>query len=430
MQYIDKASLYMLMMVFCFAVVSVGVCSETLVYHITLRDEACGGDLILFLVNGGADSPTIRVATEKGASATEVLELLAKLAAQDRRFISRTGYRGSRDESGLRFSGYRPGYMGFAGTETCLGIPKPLASLSPQIVYVGGKEHVTLHWEGEMLDGDQISVLGENSMPVVIAAHNGMKSVQVPLASLLPEDTQFMIDLYVSIFRSGVPSPPAVVSLMKRGPGIRESMDIPFYDGIAPNWLPWGNDNGTLLLEEGVEVGMDRRETVVKNRYQAVRASDGASGGLLRRFIGMKSNSTYRISVDVNTLASRAGNWRLSFHVARNEPDGSFLTDAQLLGEAELPDGQVGLQAGLFGQYGELVTDDMWATNETYSGEAVSRFRWHDRSGPRVEQVCGDLFLPEGNETFTVWCRLQSEGPVPAMAFDNLQVQLLDEATP
>ena len=136
-----------------------------------------------------------------------------------------------------------------------------------------------------------------------------------------------------------------------------------------------------------------------KPLYQIIRTTHGgAQGGVWRRFLGLRPGHTYKIEVRLNTLEMDActNAWAFSFHAARDNADGTGLTEAQMAGRVVLPDGNKGAEAGRVTFYEPgVTTKGKWVKRST------------DKPGPGLE--ISNITLPTEVTSITVWIRHSGE---------------------
>ena len=165
------------------------------------------------------------------------------------------------------------------------------------------------------------------------------------------------------------------------------------------------------LADKCVIADADEDATTLPANYQAIATDYGTSGngqgGLWRKFTGLTPGHTYRITVYLNTF-SRSGTWWFEAHRAHNGATGAALTTAQLDGSAPLPDGQGQNRAFVKLEGGVADTGGAYSTNGSNPG-----------------QVEGDVTLPSGVTTLTVWVKHggASDGTV---GLDWLRLEDLD----
>jgi hypothetical protein len=99
------------------------------------------------------------------------------------------------------------------------------------------------------------------------------------------------------------------------------------------------------------------------------------------------------------------GGWSFSLHAVATGQDKSDLTAQQMAGLAALPDGKTGLEAGLIALYAPGVSP-VPAQQPTTRPKRKTARKAADE--PAADLVTGDIRLPEGADTITVWVRHQA----------------------
>jgi hypothetical protein len=198
--------------------------------------------------------------------------------------------------------------------------------------------------------------------------------------------------------RGDVFSPPASIIINTNS---QEELDtFPFYMGLAPNWNYWSDSTNAdaVKCEQGIKPDVDmavRGDPWDKPLYQIIKTTQsGVQGGVWRRFLGLKPGHTYKVEVRLNTLQMDActNAWAFSFHAAQDNPDGSGLTVAQMAGQAALPDGSKGSEAGRVAFYEPgVTTKGQWKKKST------------DQPGHGLE--IKNIVLPKNVTSITVWLR-------------------------
>ena len=196
-----------------------------------------------------------------------------------------------------------------------------------------------------------------------------------------------------------------------------ELFSLPFYRGIAPNWQPWieGGAEEDGEWSEGLRESAARRsekqygsryflrikQPGEKSCFQLVRTRRrGVAAGIWRKFLGLKPGHTYRVSVILSTLEmdKAEGDWYLSFHATASAKKDSTLAAEQMAGGAALPDGTKGPEAARIVCYGPgHTTKGEWLLSSTAPEDASPG------------RQAGDITLPDGVDTITVWLRHQAE---------------------
>jgi len=173
-------------------------------------------------------------------------------------------------------------------------------------------------------------------------------------------------------------------------------MNGSYPSGVAPGWTAWELNNGDsdTTFAEGGTADADNDPANPPANYQAIATDYGTwgngQGGVWRKFTGLTPGHTYRVTVHLNTL-SRSGTWWFEAHRAHNGITGADLTTAQLDGSAPLPDGQEQNRPFVKLESGVADTGGAWLAYST--------------GGTNPGQVEGDLTLPAGVTTLTIWVK-------------------------
>lgn len=192
------------------------------------------------------------------------------------------------------------------------------------------------------------------------------------------------------------PTPTPTASPTPTSGPVEDFMNGTYLNGIAPGWSAWQMNNGDAVttFSSGGALDADEDTSTTPPNYQAIstvfNTSGNGQGGVWRKFAGLTPGSTYRITVHLNTF-SRSGVWWFEAHRAHNGTSGANLTHAQLDGSAPLPDGQ--------GQNRPFV--------KLESGAAHTGGEWirYDTGSENPGKIEGDLTLPQGVTTLTVWVK-------------------------
>jgi hypothetical protein len=356
---------------------------------ITLNGTAQGGVLSLYEV-AAVDAGFASVATTQGESAESVLNRLEDEVCRSDSFdwrrplqprpsyVKVTGNTLTLPLTGLQY--------GFSGTDKGFVSLKPVLSVSGS--YDAEKQQVSLSWINPPGQYDAIDAWGEILPPNVTNC-------------VYTNDLSKTMNLSFGLVRGkrgDVYSPPASIIIKSNS---QEELDtFPFYMGLAPNWSYWSDSTNAdaVKCEQGLKGELDlgvRGHPWDKPLYQIVRATQsGVQGGVWRRFLGLKPGHIYKVDVRLNTLRmdSCTNEWAFSFHAAYDNPDGRGLTVAQMAGQAALPDGSKGPEAGQVALYGP---------GKTTSGEW--RLRSTDQPGPGLK--IKNITLPKDVTSITVWLR-------------------------
>ncbi|MFP4029838.1 MAG: hypothetical protein ACLFWL_18825 [Candidatus Brocadiia bacterium] len=393
---------------------------------VELKGKAEGGTLILYCPAHGKTPKYVSIETKKGQTAESVAQELAKTISEKDPF-DWWGHLPKKEKVKYRAKGSRlvfsEAYV-LAGTEQGLGIPPPPVSLS--CTFRQGR--FSLHWKNPSGEFDEVTTamhfpfVGYGGRPAGKGFKGTKDTMRLNLArhAHRPDNADFRVIAWRGVTRGreghlaysgGTPSNAAAIHL--DSPEYQDELyAIPFSGGIAPNWSPWvqgGAVGDHLELRQGTRKeclkqlpkGNRLRRPDQKPFYQLIRIkSSEATGGIYRQFLGLEPGKPYRVSVLLNTLAVEKieEDWSLSFHAAVDGKDGKPLNAAQMSGEKALPDGHSGSGAGRIVRYGpEHTTEGKWVMSSS-SPDAKNH-----------GQEIGDLVLPEGRESITVWVRHQAE---------------------
>jgi len=314
-------------------------------------------------------------------------------------------------ESTLVLRGHSTWVLG--GTETGFNIPDPPTAVSAS--YDLTSDEVIINWANRSGGYDSIfivyygSLLKELPGNVTRYVHKRGGGIDVGFSS---KD----IVVFVLGYKGGVPSNGAGVRLRNRRE--QESlMNVPFTLGVAPGFEAWRHDTPAenLKMEQGnspgVKAASELERLEGKGFYQSIRSSGCSCGGLARRFLGLNSGHAYRVSARVNVLEPGQGAWAFSAHAAPELPGRVKFTTAQLAGVDELPSKAKGPTAAQIARIdSNHHTTGKWLTVSS--------------SDKRQDNVAGDITLPDGCDSVTVWFRLESkDGAEVAVGFDSLTIQ-------
>jgi hypothetical protein len=146
--------------------------------------------------------------------------------------------------------------------------------------------------------------------------------------------------------------------------------------------------------------------------FQQIISGGGAiHGGVARRFIGLIPSHTYRVSARLNIVEAAGSDWAFSFHASPNPPGGPQLSEGQMAGLAPLPGGSNGATAAQIARYD--------SSNSTIG-------QWTTRSSgvSGADNLAGDITLPPGADSITVWFRIQSgSAPEVTASLDSLMIE-------
>jgi len=300
-----------------------------------------------------------------------------------------------------------------AGTETGLGIPKPPLSLS--FSYDKENDEIKLQWINPPDEYDLIWI----KTHWTYLQHRFARRISNTSTNFIidrkkiPVDMNDM-DIRVVGFHDNIPSNAAAIHVSCGGYCQEETYGIPFTSGVAPNWTAWSTaaKPHTAAFEEGVQLdyarfGSPSTVLLTKPFYQVIKAPPaGVVHGVYRKFLGLTAGHTYRLTACLSTLEmdSVKGDWSLSLCATHNGPNGKDLTAQQLAGEAALPDGKIGLQAGQIASYSQ---------GNTTKGDFALVF-----SGDNSH-----ITLPAGVDTITVWVRFSCSDPMGKVGFSGVKLE-------
>ena len=301
-----------------------------------------------------------------------------------------------------------------AGSETGFSIPP--APLSLTCAYDKESKQLRAQWENPQGDYDQLFIVLGVMHSGEILEGGSAEATTSPLNQ--GEDQTVAIVGY----RGGVPSNCAVIAL--RGSKQVEFFSYPFLRGVAPNWAVWGSTSlqYVQLVKEAyrssyLEGCLPREEERTARFAQQLKANTPeACGGMMRKFIGLNPGHSYRVVMRTSTLemplANDAPAWRYSLHAAyTNAAQGNTLSQEQLTGQAPLPDGTEGENAGRFA---------LFNNSEGTNGDWVECGTNIEHPGKEI----GDIVLPDDASTIVIWARYQSSVPDdPGVAFDYLELE-------
>ncbi|MBN1505196.1 MAG: hypothetical protein JW955_00020 [Sedimentisphaerales bacterium] len=412
-----------------------------LLNNVKLNGVAKGGELVLLeMLNS---SPRyIKINTQAGESAEVVIARMAAAINKVSPFNPDLPQARVLDEKGqmvrgdlipivraegnlLKSFGGAPGSHVFAGTETGLGIPPPPTSLS--ISYNPQTQEVSLHWENPNEPYDAVrnnfGGIQDGNVTTASAQSGPPRKQDIPpglIARGRLRDNKGLRRFHVIGCRDGVLSNAAVITLNYEDNSQEELDALPFTGGIAPNWRRWSSgETQMLLLEQGVKGEWKRFDQEPKAAlapgdkplYQVIKTrSVAVTGGVCRKFLGLKPGHTYRLWTRINTfeMDKAEENWSFSFHAIPHDSK-LTLTPEQMAGTAPLPDGSSGGKAGQIVYYGPgATTKGQFA--ECRTGEQGS------------DSQARDITLPPGAEVITVWFRL-SGAAASGVGFDWIKLK-------
>lgn len=223
------------------------------------------------------------------------------------------------------------------------------------------------------------------------------------------------LDIWIFGTKDGIPSNAAGIHMRQN---IQEELfGLPFAEGTAPNWTSFiADDRKTADVAMGVREELtavernpfqtnphynpiDSRDS--KPFYQIICADPSGASGVMREFLGLSPGHTYRLSIRINTLATKdkVGDWSYSFHAAPTET-GVKLNHRQLAGLEALTDGRKGPDVARLVEYGP---------------QKMTRRKY--------QEFGADLTLPPGKDAITVWLRLIGDNPQVAVAMDYVSLE-------
>ncbi|MHC4444287.1 MAG: hypothetical protein ACYTA5_16950 [Planctomycetota bacterium] len=382
---------------------------------ITLKGNAKGGILTLVIIPH-RHCFYVSISTEPGESSESVARRLADIINNSNPFK----WGGGTFEVIVKDSSFtllgQPGSYAFAGTEKGLGIPEPPTSLSG--MYDVENEQIILNWQNPASGFDRICI-AEYAFPwPTYSMITGSEEKYVyQLKDKKINSTYF----FVIGIRDGIPSSPAAIRLTVNAQ--EELFGIPFYNGVAPNWTAWflGNDDKVMRYEQA-NTGRVKKDIRYgwrpihkpedKPFFQIIKTrSPSVTGGVCRKFLGLKPGRTYRLYTRMNTfkMDSVQANWSFSFHAV---PHGKAVTlsSEQMAGTAPLPNGSAGVLAGQVVSYGPgSTTKGLFAERST------------EKSGPNSQVL--DVTLPPGAEVITVWFRYSGPSSSSGVGFDWIKLR-------
>jgi hypothetical protein len=394
---------------------------------VKLQGTAKGGELLLLEM----DIPNpryVKIETQPGEPAEVVLARMAAAVNEGRPFnpFQRANVRA--EGSLLKSFPGTPGSYLFAGSETGLGIPPPPTSLSAS--YDPERQEVSLAWETPENAYDAIGVFGAGSRVQAGTTTSLVRKAPAPqhrqnLARQWERDVdrrdKGLRRFYVVGCRNGVLSNAAVIT-WDYDDSSQQELDVqPFTGGTSPNWKGWSNggEPGMLVLEQGTKgewkrVDQEPKRVLKpddKRFFQWIKSrSPAVTGGVCRKFLGLKPGHTYRVYTRMNTfdMDGVQEDWSFTFHAVPHGKDVT-LTPQQMAGVAPLPGGGQGPTAGLVASYGP---------GSTTKGKFVECST--EKSGK--DSQAADITMPPGAEVITVWFRYN--GPASGgVGFDWIKLK-------
>ncbi len=405
-------------------------------YPLTFKGTASGRTLILGKIAFGG-TRFVSIDTTPGESpesaARRLTEAIATANAAIDTSPNRTLWAGRiQPASGpnVRLPGYADTYY-TAGTETGLGIPR--APLFLTAICDKTREELKLHWENADGAYDEIfaTVLWRRGRESFQAHVPGASNSLVVSRKNIPDGFS---DMQIAVVgcRNGIVSAPAAIHVMNHYQD--EAFAIPFARGVMPNWAVWH----ARQVEAGAVVPKGQNEDLngrpffkaarrwdyayyaddgldAKPFYQVIRADPLHPLGIYRKFLGLTSGHTYRLTAALSSLEldyNPKNEWAFSVHASHGPPDGKSLTVNQMSGNTTLPDGSKGPAAGRIIASGRL-------GGHRIGGSVGPGFRL-PRNKPQAEDQTDDdtdVTLPDGIDTLIVWVRFECSDPDAEVGF-------------
>jgi hypothetical protein len=398
--------------------------SKVAEYELTFKGVASGGTLALAKTRNRNQSYIV-IETSFGELAESVASRLADAinashAAYRRKRCKEHilwvgGYQAIASEGTLILGSGIDAYT-LAGTETGLGIPRPPLFLTCS--YDEMYDKILIQWVNpeEVYDFILVQCYWTDF------DHHFSKRVGGSSTSFVIDRKQIPVNIddfnvLVIGFRNNIPSNAGSIHL--RGHCQEETYGIPFAEGVAPNWTSWSTAAKVdkTAFEQGdkytdLPLYNSAKALLTKPFFQVIKApSKCASHGVYRKFLGLTTGHTYRLTACLTTLEMDSVNedWSLSLCAAHNGPDGKDLTAQQLAGLAPLPDGRSGLQAGRIASY---------SRSNTTKGDFSIVF-----SDANDGSQSSHITLPPGADTITVWLRFSCSNPEGKIGFSGVKLE-------
>ncbi len=298
------------------------------------------------------------------------------------------------------------------GTDIGFNLPAPPEAVS--VSYDTDTDNVTVRWVNPSAGYDWVLIhyMGTyNRIAKLPGSSTSYTFRPYFIQSLHPEDLRVL----VLGEKDGVVSSGGPVLFDKVGVQQRAVMDVPFVHGIAPGFEAWTYNLSAkaIAFQQGKALSSTGNGTSLDapGFYQVVKSYGPGCGGLLRRFIGLKPGQVYRVSARLNVFEARGDGWAFSFHAAPNPPARKQLSIRQLAGLDELPTGAKGPKAAQIARCDSTrYTAGQWV--KVSSGVKAP------------DNVAGDIALPEGCDSITVWFRLEGkDADDVAVGFDSLTIE-------
>jgi len=449
----NKSTMKSIRMVMLAVTVTLLCCSRLLSrVDIPFKGNATGGKLVIGYIPDphSVHTSIVSIDTFAGETAESVVNRLATAITSSDAIYSNmsknpefanTMRKEMAQGSTLSIRGLLSDYI-LAGTETGLGIPKPPLSLSCS--YDKEAHTIDVRWINASSDCqyDSLRILWRyrSLKDTLGSGGRGAKSIWDTPTNFIIKVPAEVNDLDTDIWIKGlrhkmlmeemraksiplsdnvVPSNATAIHLTSNGICQEETYGIPFVAGVAPNWSAWSTEaeaNKTAFKQGEKYAGVRRYEPVrallTKPFYQVITApQQGAAHGVYRKFLGLTSGHTYRLTACLSTLEMDSVNedWSLSLCATHNGPDGKDLTIQQLAGLAPLPDGRSGPQAGRIASYSQ---------GNTTKGDFSMVF-----SGANDGPQSSHITLPDGADTITVWIRFNCSDPKGKVGFSGIKLE-------
>jgi hypothetical protein len=386
-------------------------------FALTLKGSANGGTLVLGnTLNRNASFVAIQ--TEEGEPAELVTEHLALAVVSSNSLFDwphnlDRGERVSRIlvDNSIKLPGY-PGMYFLAGTETSLGIPEPPLFLSA--TYDRDADTLVFTWVNYDQDYDALI------LRLRWKNYDSGHRQQLPgsLTSWTIDRGKVPVDLddvdcWLVAIRDGIPSSPAAIRVSSQGAAQDELFGIPFTRGVAPNWKSWStgctDDMRGIVSSErpGLAPTPGKRynpakEPSKKPFVQLLKTpAGGGTVGVHRRFLGLRPGHTYRLTTRMNTLAMDPNDttWSYSLHMTPHGPRDEVLNAQHFAGTRALPNQQIGPAAGRVAEYRRSTTQKEY-----------------------IKQS-GELTLPTGADSITVWLRYSSTKETTGVSLDWIKLE-------
>ncbi|MEJ2649243.1 MAG: DUF1573 domain-containing protein [Sedimentisphaerales bacterium] len=428
--------------------------STGLAVNIPFNGTASGGKLVIGYIpdSHSVHISNISIDTTEGESAESVVKHLAEaITTSDAIFSKITKNPANAElmrkemsqENTLIIRGLYSDYI-LAGTETGLGIPKPPLYLS---AYYDKKANtIDVKWinpsGNNQYDSLAINWSYRNYAGDTFEKVHGGSIWDTPrhFTIKLPEDiNDISTDIWIRGYRheipikemrvqglilsdNVIPSDAAAISISSNGYSMEETNGIPFFEGIAPNWSAWSYSPKIDFsdFEQGEKYAGVRRYQPTKSLstkpyYQIIKAPfGGVAHGVYRKFIGLTSGHTYRLTACLSTMEmdSIKKNWSYSLYVTTNPPDGKNLTPEQMAGKASLPNGEKGPDAGQICYFDP---------NNTTKGNFV--YAITDYSRRRDGTISSNITLPNNVNEITVWTKFICEDNSGKVVFSGVKLE-------